>query len=78
MPSAICYEQTAPAQWSEYFCLVNPTCCTPLEDEASATAESDLKEAFAARNDGGSDREVAEVLRQRGYVKVDGVRRAQP
>ena len=42
MPSALCYEQIAVGQWSEYFCLVNPTCQVENEDEASATAEAPM------------------------------------
>src|SRR5438105_3511102 len=56
MPSAICYEQTSPGQWSEHFCLVNPTFRADDEDEASAVAEADLREAFAIKTQAVSDR----------------------
>ena len=77
MPSAICYEQIAPGQWSEHFCLVNPTCRVDDEDEASATAEADLREAFAAKTRAGEDTELAVYLKKKGYVTVDGFRRAR-
>ncbi len=76
MPSALCYEQVAPGQWKEHFCLVNPACCLACEDEASARAKADLDEAFAAQSRGGTDREVAMILRNRGYQQVEDFRRA--
>src|SRR6187402_3135184 len=71
MPSAICYEQIDGGQWSEHFCLVNPTCRVENEDEASAAAEADFREAFATKTRGGSDIEIAEHLKRKGYVTVD-------
>lgn len=46
------------------------------EDAASARAEADLQEASAAKNLAGSDSELALSLVRKGYVKVDGFRRA--
>lgn len=77
MPSAICYEQIVAGQWNEHFCLVNPTCRVEDEDEASATAEADFREAFAAKTHAGGDSEIAEYLKRKGYVTVDGFRRAR-
>jgi hypothetical protein len=77
MPSAICYEQIAPGRWSEYFCLVNPTCQVSSEEEASSAAEADLAGAFALRGQGESDQNVAELLRGKGYVRVEGFRGAK-
>ncbi len=77
MPSAICYEQIAPGSWSEFFCLVDPTCPLSSEDEASSAAEADLAEAFALKRHDGSDQDVAECLRGKGYVRVGGFRRAK-
>ncbi len=76
MPSALCYEQIAVGQWSEYFCLVNPTCQVENEDEASATAEADFREVFATKAGAGGEIEIAEHLKRKGYMKVDGFRRA--
>ena len=77
MPSAICYEQVAPDKWREHFCLVNPTRIVDQEDEASATAEADLREASDAKKRSGQDSEFALSLRKKGYVTVDGFRRAR-
>jgi len=77
MPSAICYEQIAPGKWSEHFCLVNLTCHVDDEDEASAVAEADLHEASAVKTRAGLDSAFALYLKKKGYVKVDGFRRAK-
>jgi hypothetical protein len=76
MPSALCYEQTQPGEWSEHFCLVNPTRCFEDEDDASKSAEADLSEAFAIKTRTGSDAELALFLKTKGYVRADGFRRA--
>ena len=73
MPSAICHEQIAPGQWRDHFCLVNPTQLFENEDDASARAEADLNEA-AGR---GEDAAFAASLKSKGYVSLDGFRRAQ-
>ena len=77
MPSAICYEQIAPGQWSEHFCLVNPTHPVDDEDEASAIAEADFREAFAAKVRTGEDTQLAVHLKKKGYVTLDGFRIAR-
>jgi hypothetical protein len=74
MPSAICYEQTAPGRWKEHFCLVNPTERVDEEAKASAAADADLQEAHAARIRTGRESEFAFTLRSRGYVSVEGFR----
>jgi hypothetical protein len=76
MPSALCYQRASAEQWIEHFCLVNPTCHVTTEEEASAAAKEDLDGAFAVKAHGGSDKEVAEFLRSKGYVNVDGFQRA--
>ncbi len=76
MPSALCYEQIAAGQWSEHFCLVNPTCRVESEDEASAMAEADFREAFSTKTRAGGEIGIAEDLKRKGYVTVDGFRRA--
>ena len=77
MPSAICYAQVGPGEWSEHFCLVNPTRCFGDEIEASHTAEADLNEAFAVKSSTGSDAELALFLKRKGYLRADGFRRAK-
>ncbi len=76
MPSSICYAQVGRGEWSEHFCLVNPTCCFEDEVEALKLAEADLDEAFAVKSRTGSDAELALFLKSRGYLKVDGFQRA--
>ena len=77
MPSAICYEQVGPGEWSEHFCLVNPTRCFEDEGEASQTAEADLHEAFAVKSRTGADAELALCLKSKGYLRVDDFQRAK-
>jgi hypothetical protein len=74
MPSAMCYEQIAPDEWREYFCLVNPEQLVASEDDASEAAEQDLAVAFAIKSRGGSDEELASILRDRGYVSMSEFR----
>jgi hypothetical protein len=74
--SALCYEQTAPGQWKEDFCLVNPTGQFPAEGPATAQARADLNEALAAKQAGGGEMGFALVLRDKGYVKLEEFRRA--
>ena len=77
LPSAICYQQVAPGQWNDYFCLVNPTCHFANEDDASAMAEADLAEASAVKCREGSDAVFAMALKNKGYVKVEDFQRAK-
>jgi hypothetical protein len=72
-----CYEQISPGKWSEHFCLVNLTCQVGDEEEASAVAEADLHEASAIKSQAGLDSAFAVCLKKKGYVKVDGFRRAK-
>jgi hypothetical protein len=39
-------------------------------------ARSDLNEAFSVKAAGGSDFDLAEALKNKGYVKIDDFRRA--
>ncbi len=72
MPSAICHEQTAPGNWREHFCLVNPTVLFDGEDEAATRAEADLNAAA-----GGTDAAFAMSLKEKGYVQLDDFRHAR-
>ena len=76
MPSALCYQEAAAEQWVEHFCLVNPICPVSTEEKAVAVAVADLQGAFAVKAQGGADKDVAEFLRRKGYVSVNGFRRA--
>ena len=77
VPSAICYEQIAPDEWRDHFCLVNPAHCFDEEDDASAHAQSDLNAATALKSAGGSDADFAMSLKDKGYVKVEDFQRAK-
>ncbi|MFH0907318.1 MAG: hypothetical protein V1929_00955 [bacterium] len=76
MPSAICHEQIAEGEWREHFCLVNPTHCFEVEDDASAQAEADLNDTSALKASGGSDVDFVMSLKNKGYVKLDDFQRA--
>ena len=76
MPSALCYQQTTDSRWVEHFCLVNPACHGNTEEQAAAIAEADLKGAFEIKSQGGSDSKVADFLRSKGYLNVEGFQRA--
>jgi hypothetical protein len=76
MPSALCYKRAGGDQWLEHFCLVNPLQCYDDEDEATSKAKSDLNEAFGAKASGGSDNDLAMVLKDRGYIKIDDFQHA--
>jgi hypothetical protein len=41
-------------------------------DSAVAAAETDLAEAFAVKQDGGTDADLAMSLKSKGYVNVTG------
>ncbi len=77
MPSAICHEQTSPGNWSEHFCLVNPTALFDDEDEAATQAEADLNAAAAAKAAGGTDAAFAMSLKEKGYIQLDDFRHAR-
>jgi hypothetical protein len=72
----MCYAQNGHDEWREHFCLVNPMRRFDVEDEATAQAEADLNEAAAAKAANGSDAAFALALKNKGYVSVEGFRRA--
>lgn len=76
MPSVICHEQIVPGKWREHYCLVNPMQCFDSADEASDLAETDLNDAAAIKSAGGSDGDFAMSLKNKGYVNLEGFRRA--
>src|ERR1700730_8553919 len=74
MPSILCYERSAPDDWREHFCLVNPD--AGMEDDpeaASAVAHKHLEAAFA-RGGGGSVEDFALSLKDAGYVRMSDFR----
>jgi hypothetical protein len=72
VPSIACLQQTQPDEWEYYFVLVKPHQIYDRETEAVVEAEGDLQAAFSQREKTGSDFTVAENLRAKGYLKVDG------
>jgi hypothetical protein len=59
-------------EWRDHFVLANPTVPHHDHDSAVAAAETDLVEAFAAKQDGGTDADLAMSLKSKGYVTVTG------
>lgn len=76
VPSILCYRRVGPEDWEEYLCLANPGKAVSTEDEASAMAASDLRNAQAAGDGNSSVSPVASSLRTAGYVSVADFRRA--
>ncbi len=70
-PSLLCYKETDPDSWEEYYCLVKPDVFFKDEDSATATATSHLEAAFAEMHAGGSPVDVAISLRHEGYKKLE-------
>ena len=73
-PSLLCYKETDPDSWEEYYCLVKPDVCFKDKDSATAAATSHLDAAFAAMHAGGSPVDVGISLRHKGYKKLDQFR----
>ena len=72
-PSIICYEQIAPGEWEDDYCLVNTVDLFDDEDDASIRAGKDLDEGFAQ----GADEILAAYLKNKGYVTVPDFKRAR-
>ena len=51
-PSLLCYKETEPDLWEEYYCLVKLDVCFEDQDSATSTATSHLEAAFAAMHAG--------------------------
>lgn len=59
-------------EWWDHFVLENPRAPHHDPDSAAAAAEADLAEAFEAKQDGGTDADLAMSLKSKGYVNVTG------
>lgn len=77
MPAVICYRRLDDGQWEDHFCLVNPTRSFGTEKTAAGAADVDLMQAQAAKTQSQSDTAFAASLREKGYLNVQGFRRAQ-
>ena len=74
MPSILCQKQVSETDWRDHFVLVNPQSRRADEEAAVAVAEADLAEAFAAKQNGGTDADLAMSLKSKGYLSVTGFR----
>jgi hypothetical protein len=72
VPSILCQKRMSETEWRDHFVLANPTAPHHDHDSAVAAAETDLAEAFAAKQDGGTDADLAMSLKSKGYVTVTG------
>jgi len=72
VPSILCQKRMSETEWRDHFVLANPMAPHHDHDSAVAAAEADLAEAFAAKQNGGTDADLAMSLKSRGYVNVTG------
>ena len=72
VPSILCQKRMSETEWRDHFVLANPMAPHHDHDSAVAAAEADLAESFAAKQDGGTDADLAMSLKSRGYVNVTG------
>ena len=72
VPSILCQKRMSEIEWRYHFVLANPRAPHHDHDSAAAAAEADLAEAFEAKQDGGTDANLAMSLRSKGYVNVTG------
>ena len=72
VPSILCQKRISETEWRDHFVLANPTSPHDHHDSAVATAETDLAEAFVAKQHGGADADLAMSLKAKGYVNITG------
>lgn len=72
VPSIACLKQVRPDEWEYHFVLVRPEDSHTQEETAVAEATRDLDGAFARRSQGLGDVAVAQALKSKGYVSVEG------
>ncbi len=77
MPSIACLQRSGES-WEYHFVLVKPAAVLDDPDQAHTIATTDLNSAFSGRTTGGSDEAVAMFLKERGYLRVEGVNVAHP
>ena len=71
-PSILCQRQVSEAEWRDHFVLANSETACAEEVSAVGIAVADLEEAFAKKNDGGTDADLALCLKSKGYKSVSG------
>jgi hypothetical protein len=70
IPSIACKKRCSTNESTYHFVLVNPDVPFPNEDFAARTAELDLELAFQEKASGRSDLDVAQSLKDAGYLSV--------
>jgi len=63
-------KQTQQNEWNYHFVLVKPIEVHQVEDIACHSSKADLDTAFKTQQNGGTDYDLAEYLRGKGYVSV--------
>ena len=71
MPSLACLKQIRKDAWKYHFVLVKPESVYTEEDDATNEAEKDFSEAYAVKEAGGTDADLAMSLKRKGYLNVD-------
>ena len=71
MPSLACLKQTRKDEWKYHFVLVKPESIYSEESDATTEAEDDISDAYAVKEEGGTDADLAVSLRSKGYLNVD-------
>jgi hypothetical protein len=71
MPSLACLKQIRKDEWKYHFVLVKPESVHFEDNQATAEAENDISEAYNVKDTGGSDVELAMILKIKGYFSVD-------
>jgi hypothetical protein len=72
LPAIACLQQVRPGEWEYYYVLVKPRRVHVRERYAIREAEEDVYVAFQQRERTGSEIAVAESLRAKGYLSVNG------
>ena len=73
-PSILCQKRVSETEWRDHFVLANPQSRHADQESAVAVAEADLGEAFATKENGGTDADLAMSLKSKGYLSVTGFR----
>ena len=71
MPSIACLKSVGNNEWTYYFVLVRSNEVVEEEGQATALAGEDLSAAFNVKDNGGTDDDVAMILKEKGYESVD-------
>jgi hypothetical protein len=74
VPSILCQKRVSEVEWRDHFVLANPKAQHDDHDSAVGQAETDLAEAFATKQNGGTDADLAMSLKNKGYMSITGFR----